>query len=149
MDETIIELVCQRTSAGFPCELDGLYFIGATRREARRIDNKRRGRAGRQGDPSTSRISSALIDLLVRFEIVENPDVDSVQRTAEGQNLEISEDAPGLVRNLYSPDHPRSFIPSLIAQRHTGALVRPLLNPLKYVLASRNEDLGPSVVSQE
>jgi preprotein translocase subunit SecA len=71
-------------------ELGGLYVIGTTRHEARRIDNQLRGRAGRQGDPGTSRFFISLDDdLLVRFGIRENPDIDSVQRTVEGQNLEI------------------------------------------------------------
>ncbi len=73
-------------------ELGGLYVIGTTRHEARRIDNQLRGRAGRQGDPGTSRFYISLEDeLLVRFGVAENPDVDSVQRTAESQNLEIRE----------------------------------------------------------
>jgi len=73
-------------------ELGGLYVIGTTRHEARRIDNQLRGRAGRQGDPGSSRFFISLEDdLLVRFGIAGNPDVDSVQRTAESQNLEIRE----------------------------------------------------------
>jgi len=72
--------------------LGGLYVIGTTRHEARRIDNQLRGRAGRQGDPGTSRFFISLEDdLLVRFGIRENADIDSVQRTAECQNLEIRE----------------------------------------------------------
>ena len=71
-------------------KLGGLYVIGTTRHEARRIDNQLRGRAGRQGDPGASRFFISLDDdLLVRFGIADNPDIDSVQRTAEGQNLEI------------------------------------------------------------
>ena len=71
-------------------ELGGLYVIGTTRHEARRIDNQLRGRAGRQGDPGMSRFFISLDDeLLVRFGIVDNPDIESVQRTAESQNLEI------------------------------------------------------------
>ncbi len=70
-------------------ELGGLYVIGTTRHEARRIDNQLRGRAGRQGDPGTSRFFISLEDdLLVRFGIEGNPDVDSVQRTVESQNIE-------------------------------------------------------------
>nr|MDQ2711032.1 accessory Sec system translocase SecA2 [Acidobacteriota bacterium] len=73
-------------------ELGGLYVIGTTRHEARRIDNQLRGRAGRQGDPGTSRFLISLQDeLLMRFGIAQNPDVESVQRTAESQNLEIRE----------------------------------------------------------
>jgi preprotein translocase subunit SecA len=71
-------------------ELGGLYVIGTTRHEARRIDNQLRGRAGRQGDPGTSRFFISFEDdLLVRFGIHNNPDIESVQRTAESQNLEI------------------------------------------------------------
>ena len=71
-------------------ESGGLYVIGTTRHEARRIDNQLRGRAGRQGDPGSSRFFISLDDdLLVRFGIAENPDIESVQRTAESQNLEI------------------------------------------------------------
>ena len=73
-------------------DLGGLYVIGTTRHEARRIDNQLRGRAGRQGDPGTSRFFISLEDdLLVRFGIQSNPDIESVQRTAESQNLEIRE----------------------------------------------------------
>ncbi len=73
-------------------ERGGLYVIGTTRHEARRIDHQLRGRAGRQGDPGTSRFFISLEDeLLVRFGIAGNPDIDSVQRTAESQNLEIRE----------------------------------------------------------
>jgi preprotein translocase subunit SecA len=70
--------------------LGGLYVIGTTRHEARRIDHQLRGRAGRQGDPGTSRFFVSLDDdLLLRFGIAENPDIESVQRTAEGQNFDI------------------------------------------------------------
>jgi preprotein translocase subunit SecA len=71
-------------------ELGGLYVIGTTRHESRRIDNQLRGRSGRQGDPGASRFFISFEDdLLVRFGIQSNPDVDSVQRTVESQNLEI------------------------------------------------------------
>ncbi len=70
--------------------LGGLYVLGTTRHEARRIDNQLRGRAGRQGDPGSSRFFlSHQDDLFVRFGIAQNPDIDSVQRTAESQNFEI------------------------------------------------------------
>ncbi|MDQ2886849.1 MAG: preprotein translocase subunit SecA [Chloroflexota bacterium] len=47
-------------------ELGGLYIIGTERHESRRIDNQLRGRAGRQGDPGTSRFFLALNDELMR-----------------------------------------------------------------------------------
>jgi preprotein translocase subunit SecA len=70
--------------------LGGLYVMGTTRHEARRIDNQLRGRAGRQGDPGSSRFFISLEDdLMVKFGISNNPDMESVQRTVESQNLEI------------------------------------------------------------
>ena len=47
-------------------ELGGLHIIGTERHEARRIDNQLRGRAGRQGDPGSSRFYVSLADDIVR-----------------------------------------------------------------------------------
>jgi preprotein translocase subunit SecA len=47
--------------------LGGLYVIGSERHESRRIDNQLRGRAGRQGDPGTSRFFISLEDNLFRI----------------------------------------------------------------------------------
>jgi len=47
-------------------ELGGLHIIGTDRHEARRIDNQLRGRAGRQGDPGSSRFYVSLEDEVVR-----------------------------------------------------------------------------------
>jgi preprotein translocase subunit SecA len=90
--------------------LGGLYVIGTSRHESRRVDLQLRGRAGRQGDPGESRFFVGLDDeLLVRQGIarliprrwlakgsdapVENPivhrEVARAQRIADGQNLEI------------------------------------------------------------
>jgi preprotein translocase subunit SecA len=48
-------------------ELGGLHVIGTERHEARRIDNQLRGRAGRQGDPGTTRFYNSLEDDLIRI----------------------------------------------------------------------------------
>jgi len=48
-------------------ELGGLHILGTERHEARRIDNQLRGRAGRQGDPGSSRFYLALEDELMRL----------------------------------------------------------------------------------
>ncbi|NIP38703.1 MAG: preprotein translocase subunit SecA [Candidatus Dadabacteria bacterium] len=48
-------------------ELGGLHIIGTERHESRRIDNQLRGRAGRQGDPGSSRFYVALDDDLMRI----------------------------------------------------------------------------------
>ena len=44
----------------------GLHIIGTERHEARRIDNQLRGRAGRQGDPGSSRFYLSLEDTLMK-----------------------------------------------------------------------------------
>ena len=45
----------------------GLHILGTERHEARRIDNQLRGRAGRQGDPGSSRFHLSLEDDLMRI----------------------------------------------------------------------------------
>ncbi len=81
-------------------EIGGLYVLGINKHEARRIDNQLRGRAGRQGDPGSSRFFVSLDDELldrcqVRDVLRDSPQldvnavVDHVQRIVEGQNLEI------------------------------------------------------------
>jgi len=74
-------------------ELGGLYVIGTSRHESRRIDNQLRGRAGRQGDPGSSRFFISLEDpLLVRYGIENSAyqhDPEPVQRIIEGQQGDI------------------------------------------------------------
>jgi preprotein translocase subunit SecA len=67
----------ERLLAGFRAQTDGehaevvalggLHIIGTERHEARRIDNQLRGRAGRQGDPGSSRFYLSLEDDLMRI----------------------------------------------------------------------------------
>lgn len=47
--------------------LGGLHVVGTERHEARRIDNQLRGRAGRQGDPGSSRFYVSLEDEIMRL----------------------------------------------------------------------------------
>jgi preprotein translocase subunit SecA len=47
-------------------EAGGLHIIGTERHDARRIDNQLRGRAGRQGDPGSSRFYLSLEDTLMK-----------------------------------------------------------------------------------
>ncbi len=58
----------QRTESGRQevVAAGGLHVIGTERHEARRIDNQLRGRAGRQGDPGSTRFYLALEDELMR-----------------------------------------------------------------------------------
>jgi preprotein translocase subunit SecA len=48
-------------------EMGGLHILGTERHDSRRIDNQLRGRAGRQGDPGSSRFYLSLQDELMRL----------------------------------------------------------------------------------
>jgi preprotein translocase subunit SecA len=89
----------------------GLHIIGTERHESRRIDNQLRGRAGRQGDPGSSRFYLAMDDPLLRIfagdrmkaimdklgvprgEPIEagmvSRSIESAQRKVENRNFEI------------------------------------------------------------
>ena len=73
-------------------EIGGLHVIGTNRHESRRIDFQLRGRAGRQGDPGSSRfIVSLEDDIVLRFSEDRerlNHTPESVQRITEGTNLQ-------------------------------------------------------------
>jgi preprotein translocase subunit SecA len=89
----------------------GLRIIGTERHESRRIDNQLRGRAGRQGDPGSSRFYLSLEDTLMRIfagdrvrsimERLKLPEgepieagmvtrsIETAQRKVEGRNFDI------------------------------------------------------------
>lgn len=54
------------TRAAAAAEAGGLYVLGTERHESRRVDDQLRGRAGRQGNPGTSRFMLSLEDDLLR-----------------------------------------------------------------------------------
>jgi preprotein translocase subunit SecA len=92
-------------------EKGGLHIVGTERHESRRIDNQLRGRAGRQGDPGSSRFYLSLEDDLMRIfagdrvktlmdrmgmpddEPIEHPwvtrSVENAQRKVEERNFDI------------------------------------------------------------
>jgi preprotein translocase subunit SecA len=63
-DKRILEVVDPKSGEKI---LGGLHIIGTERHEARRIDRQLRGRAGRQGDPGSSRFYLSLEDDLMRL----------------------------------------------------------------------------------
>jgi len=67
--QQLLEKVRKQTSEEHKkvVELGGLHMLGTERHEARRIDNQLRGRAGRQGDPGSSKFYVALEDDLMRL----------------------------------------------------------------------------------
>ncbi|HKJ82480.1 MAG TPA: preprotein translocase subunit SecA [Mariprofundaceae bacterium] len=92
-------------------EAGGLHIIGTERHESRRIDNQLRGRAGRQGDPGSTRFYLSLEDDLMRIfggekmqgmlekmgfqkgEAIEHPwvtkAIENSQKKVEGRNFDI------------------------------------------------------------
>lgn len=92
-------------------EAGGLHIIGTERHESRRIDNQLRGRAGRQGDPGSSRFYLSMEDTLMRIfasekvsglmqklgmekgEAIEHPwvtkAIENAQRKVEAHNFDI------------------------------------------------------------
>jgi preprotein translocase subunit SecA len=79
-----------RLGAGV-AELGGLHVIGTNRHDSRRIDDQLRGRAGRQGDPGSSRFFVSQEDRLIATaaEGGERLTADQAQRRAEGRSLDI------------------------------------------------------------
>jgi preprotein translocase subunit SecA len=91
--------------------MGGLHIVGSERHESRRIDNQLRGRAGRQGDPGSSRFFLSLEDNLMRIfasdrvkslmqrlgmqegEAIENAwvtkAIENAQRKVEAHNFDI------------------------------------------------------------
>ena len=91
--------------------LGGLHIIGTERHESRRVDNQLRGRAGRQGDPGSSRFYLSLEDPLLRIfasdrvasimdrlkmpegEAIEHPwvtrAIENAQRKVEARNFDM------------------------------------------------------------
>ena len=59
-------------------EAGGLYVLGTERHDSRRIDNQRRGRTGRQGDPGKSKFYICLEDDLLRIFAAER--LDAIMR---------------------------------------------------------------------
>jgi preprotein translocase subunit SecA len=72
-------------------ERGGLHVVGTNRHESRRIDNQLRGRAGRQGDPGSSRFFVSRQDGL--FSKHAEPGLaltaDELQRVTEGRSLDL------------------------------------------------------------
>ena len=94
-------------------EAGGLHIVGTERHESRRIDNQLRGRAGRQGDPGSSRFFLSLEDNLMRIfasermrnfirqgaeqgEAIEHRwlsrGIERAQRRVEGRNFDARKD---------------------------------------------------------
>ena len=79
-------------------EVGGLHIIGTERHESRRIDNQLRGRAGRQGDPGSSRFFISLEDDLMK---IFGPAADQIGRLMDSLQVEPIEH-PWVARSIAS-----------------------------------------------
>jgi preprotein translocase subunit SecA len=77
-------------------EVGGLHIIGTERHESRRIDNQLRGRAGRQGDPGSSRFFISLEDDLMK---IFGPAADRIGRLMDSLEVEPIEH-PWVARSI-------------------------------------------------
>jgi len=77
-------------------DVGGLHIIGTERHESRRIDNQLRGRAGRQGDPGSSRFFISLEDDLMK---VFGPAADRIGRLMDSLEVEPIEH-PWVARSI-------------------------------------------------
>ena len=77
-------------------EAGGLHIIGTERHESRRIDNQLRGRAGRQGDPGSSKFFISLEDDLMK---IFGPAADRIGRLMESLEVEPIEH-PWVARSI-------------------------------------------------
>ncbi len=100
-------------------EMGGLHIVGTERHESRRIDNQLRGRAGRQGDPGSSRFFLSLEDdlmrifagewvknILTRLGMQEGEAIESrmVSRRVEGAQKKVEERNFDIRKNLLEYD---------------------------------------------
>ena len=79
-------------------DVGGLHIIGTERHESRRIDNQLRGRAGRQGDPGSSKFFISLEDDLMK---IFGPAADRIGRLMESLEVEPIEH-PWVARSIAS-----------------------------------------------
>ena len=77
-------------------QVGGLHIIGTERHESRRIDNQLRGRAGRQGDPGSSRFFISLEDDLMK---IFGPAADRIGRLMDSLEVEPIEH-PWVARSI-------------------------------------------------
>jgi len=141
-------------------DLGGLHILGTSRHESRRIDNQLRGRAGRQGDPGSSRFFLSLEDDLLRIfgsdrisgimeklgmeedEPIEHNmisrAIENAQRKVEGHNFEIR-------KHLLEYDDVMNKQREVIYQQRYDVLKGDDILP---VIEDMMEDLVESVTSQ-
>jgi preprotein translocase subunit SecA len=141
-------------------DVGGLHILGTSRHESRRIDNQLRGRAGRQGDPGSSRFYLSLEDDLLRIfgsdrittimdklgmeedEPIEHSmisrAIENAQRKVEGHNFDIR-------KHLLEYDDVMNKQREVIYQQRRDVLAGKDVSP---VVQDMIEDLVDGVVAE-
>ncbi|HTP79843.1 MAG TPA: preprotein translocase subunit SecA [Bacteroidota bacterium] len=119
-------------------DLGGLHIVGTERHEARRIDRQLRGRAGRQGDPGSSRFYLSLEDDLMRLfgseriarimermglqegEVIQHP---MITRSVERAQRKVEENNFGIRKRLLEYDNVMNQQREVIYLRRRHALL--------------------------
>jgi preprotein translocase subunit SecA len=119
-------------------EIGGLHIVGTERHEARRIDRQLRGRAGRQGDPGSSRFYLSLEDDLMRLfgseriarimermgleegEVIQHP---MITRSVERAQKKVEENNFGIRKRLLEYDNVMNQQREVIYSRRRHALL--------------------------
>jgi preprotein translocase subunit SecA len=154
-------------------QMGGLHIVGTERHEARRIDNQLRGRAGRQGDPGSSRFFLALQDDLMRIfagefvqkaltwmgmeegQAIESPMVsrriEAAQKKVEERNFDIRKN---LLEYDEVMDHQRKRVygyrQEILEGRNCKIRILEMLDEQIQLAVDRflDEDYGPSGFAQ-
>jgi len=143
--------------------LGGLYVIGTNKHESKRIDDQLRGRAGRQGDPGSSRFFISLEDdLFVKYRIrdlfppkvlennkestITDPilirEVNRIQRIIEGQNLEIK-------KTLYKYSHLLETQRQVFFDNRADAVSNDFANEFFQTNSPEKYDLYQSIIGRD
>jgi preprotein translocase subunit SecA len=119
-------------------DMGGLHIVGTERHEARRIDRQLRGRAGRQGDPGSSRFYLSLEDDLMRLfgseriarimermglkegEVIEHP---MITKSVERAQRKVEENNFGIRKRLLEYDNVMNQQREVIYSRRRHALL--------------------------
>ena len=138
----------------------GLHIIGTERHESRRIDNQLRGRAGRQGDPGSSRFYLSMEDNLMRIfasdkvrglmqklgmqagESIEHPwvskAIENAQRKVEAHNFDIR-------KNLLEYDDVANDQRKVVYEQRRDLMLE---EDISENLAAIREDVVDAVISE-
>jgi preprotein translocase subunit SecA len=131
----------------------GLHIVGTERHESRRIDNQLRGRAGRQGDPGSSRFYLSLDDELMRIFGGENvkalmerlgmPDGEPIEHPWVTKSVENAQQKVE-ARNFDIRKHMLEYDDVMNQQRKTVYSLRHALLDGEYAPEGMDEDGNPT-----